>query len=138
MAAHVPRLARLFTPEYVRRINSQILFPQQSLVVKPHELESALSRPLHQAMYEPNSAPALLAATLSYGLIQGHAFLDGNKRTAFFVSNEYLRAMGIPGLADDGNLGEVYSDAMKLANDHIGVASGRVDVAGLATEYGEK
>ncbi|KAJ7230670.1 hypothetical protein GGX14DRAFT_343547 [Mycena pura] len=138
MAAHVPRLARLFTPEYVRRINSQIVFPQQSLVVKPHELESALARPLHQATYTPDSTPALLAATLSFGLIQGHAFLDGNKRTAFFVSNEYLRAMGIPGLADDGRLGEVYSDVIKLADDHIGVASGRVDVAGLAAEYRQK
>ena len=71
MAAHAARLARLFTPEYARRINAQIVHPEQSVVVKPNELESSLSRPLHVAVYEPHRPPSYLAATLSYGIIKG-------------------------------------------------------------------
>jgi len=37
------------------------------LVVKPNESESALTRPLHVAVYEPDRPAAYLAATLSYG-----------------------------------------------------------------------
>lgn len=74
MSAHAARLARLFTPEYARRINAQIVYPTNSVVVKPNELESALGRPLHVAAYEPDRPAAYLAATLSYGIIKG-AFL---------------------------------------------------------------
>ena len=97
MSAHAARLARLFTPEYARRINAQIVYPMQSVVVKPSELDSALGRPLHVAIYEPDRPAEYLAATLSYGIIKGilplrlplvcihpsigHPFQDGNKRT---------------------------------------------------------
>ncbi|KIK01826.1 hypothetical protein K443DRAFT_660212, partial [Laccaria amethystina LaAM-08-1] len=47
-----------------------------------------------------NHIKAPLAATLSYGIIRDHPFMDGNKCTAFFLANEYLRAMGIPGWAN--------------------------------------
>lgn len=72
MSSHAPRLARLFTPEYARRINAQIVYPAQSLVVKPNELESSLCRPLNVAVYEPHRDAAYLAATLSYGIIKGY------------------------------------------------------------------
>ena len=85
MSAHTARLSRLFTPEYARRINAQIVHPAQPVVVKYNELESALSRPLHVSVYEPNRHPGYLAATLSYGIIKGHPFLDGNKRTDNFM-----------------------------------------------------
>ena len=71
MSAQAARLARLFTPEYARRINAQMVHPAQSVVVKPNELESALTRPLHVAVYEPDRPAAYLAATLSYGIIKG-------------------------------------------------------------------
>jgi len=74
MSAHAARLARLFTPEYARRINAQIVYPARSVVVKPNELESALTRPLHVAVYEPDRPAAYLAATLSYGIIKGISF----------------------------------------------------------------
>lgn len=81
MATQVLRLSRLFTPMYVARINAQIVYPAESIVVKPNELESALARPLHVAAYEPDKSPAYLAAQISYGIIKGHPFMDGNKRT---------------------------------------------------------
>ena len=71
MASHTVRLARVFTPEYVRRVNAQIMHPAQSQVVKPNELESALARPLYVSRYEPERPVEYLAATLSYGLIKG-------------------------------------------------------------------
>lgn len=71
MSAHAARLARLFTPEYARRINKQIVHPASSHVVKPNELESWLARPILTSMYEPDRPPAYFAAALSYGLITG-------------------------------------------------------------------
>jgi hypothetical protein len=46
---------------------------------------------------------------------------------AFFLANEYVRAQGLPGLADGGKVGEVYRDVHELAKCHIGVASGQLD-----------
>ncbi|KAF8202469.1 hypothetical protein BJ912DRAFT_944902 [Pholiota molesta] len=132
MSAHVPRLSRLFTAEYAKRINAQILHPAQSVLVKPNELESALARPLHLAHYEPEKTAPYLAATLSYGIIKGHPFMDGNKRTAFFLANEYIRAMGLPGLADAGDVGKAYKPAVAMAERHMGVAAGTLDLDGLA------
>ncbi|TDL30216.1 hypothetical protein BD410DRAFT_780757 [Rickenella mellea] len=131
MAAHAPRLAHLFTPTFVRAINAQIVCPAHSQVVKPNELESALARPLHKAMYQPESSVAELAASLSFGIIRGHPFLDGNKRTAFFIANEYIRAHGIPGLADAGKVGEAYQDIHELVERHVRVAAGQLDADGL-------
>ncbi|KAL6301117.1 hypothetical protein BKA93DRAFT_799362 [Sparassis latifolia] len=128
MSSAAPRLARLFTPTYARMINAQIVHPAVSQLVKRNELQSALARPLHVAMYEPHKPASYLAASLSYGMIKGHPFLDGNKRTAFFLANEYLRAQGKPGLADSG---EVNKDLTAVADRYIRVASGEIDVDGL-------
>lgn len=81
MATHAIRLSQIFTPTFARAINAQLVHPASSQVVKPNELESALARPLHKAHYEPDSSTAELGTSLSYGLIMGHPFLDGNKRT---------------------------------------------------------
>ncbi|CCM04745.1 uncharacterized protein FIBRA_06935 [Fibroporia radiculosa] len=146
------RLSRLFTPTYAKLINAQLVHPAQSQVVKPNELRSALARPLNVALYEPDKSPSFLAASLSYGIIKGgaapflscvgsashedtgHPFLDGNKRTAFFLANEYLRAQGHPGLADGGKVSDVNKDLIACAERHIGVASGKLDVADLARD----
>ncbi|KAG6812284.1 hypothetical protein H0H92_003593 [Tricholoma furcatifolium] len=86
------------------------------------------------SIYEPHRSAGQLAAQLSFGIIKGHPFLDGNKRTAFFLSNEYIRAMGIPGLADAGKVGDVYKSISDIAQRHIDVAAGKLDVEGLAKE----
>ncbi|KAI0364528.1 hypothetical protein BV20DRAFT_1047145 [Pilatotrama ljubarskyi] len=120
MAAHAARLARLFTPEYACRINAQIVHPARHQLVKPNELESALARPLNVAVYEPDRHATYLAATLSYGII-----------TAFFLANEYLRAQGLPGLLDEGKIGDVYQDLVDIADRHINVVAGKLGVEGL-------
>lgn len=43
-------------------------------------LESAVLRAENKANYDPGATKASTAASLSYGLIKNHAFLDGNKR----------------------------------------------------------
>ncbi|EMD40215.1 hypothetical protein CERSUDRAFT_36915, partial [Gelatoporia subvermispora B] len=131
MAAHAVRLARLFTSEYACRINAQIVQPAQSQLVKPNELESALARPLHVSTYEPHRNAPYLAATLSFGIMRGHPFMDGNKRTVFFLANEYLRAQGLPGLLDEGKIGDVYQGLAGIADRHIKTAAGKLDVDGL-------
>ncbi|KAA1477995.1 hypothetical protein DENSPDRAFT_861741 [Dentipellis sp. KUC8613] len=101
MAAQAARLARMFTPEYACRINAQLVHPAQSQLVKPNELESALAR---------------------------HPFLDGNKRTAFFIANQYLRAQGLPELVYQGMNGSL----VDVADRHIDAAAGRLEVEEFA------
>ncbi|KAJ7091233.1 hypothetical protein C8R44DRAFT_817399 [Mycena epipterygia] len=114
------RMARIFTPTYVSRLNTQLAHPAPSQVVKPHELLSALARPCSVAHYEPDRDAAFLAASLAYGLILGHPFLDGNKRTAFFVHNEYRKVCGLERLTEV----ESEKELLAMADRHIAVACG--------------
>ena len=68
MTLHAARLARVFTPEYARRINAQIVHPNAARVVKPNELESALARPLQVSVYEPARRTTPLVLILDIGL----------------------------------------------------------------------
>lgn len=53
-------------------------------------LESALARPRNLALYgEPDSSS--LAASLAYGLAKNHAFVDGNKRSAWVGARLFLK-----------------------------------------------
>jgi death-on-curing protein len=53
-------------------------------------LESALARPRNLAHYgEPDLAD--LAASLAFGIARTHAFIDGNKRTAWVAARLFLR-----------------------------------------------
>jgi death on curing protein len=65
-------------------------------------LDSALGRPLNLAAYGKPDAFAL-AAAYGYGIARNHAFIDGNKRTAFVVTELFLRLNGWELLIDDAN-----------------------------------
>ena len=56
-------------------------------------LESALARPRHAAIYE-NADIIRQSATLCYGLIKNHPWEGGNKRTATFLTNLFLKRNG--------------------------------------------
>jgi death on curing protein len=45
-------------------------------------LESAIARPAHLHVYDEDASIARLCATLGWGLLKNHAFIDGNKRVA--------------------------------------------------------
>ena len=64
-------MAHLFTPEYASRMNAQLVYPASSVVVKSHELRSALARPAAVAHYEPHRDAEYLAASFAFGLING-------------------------------------------------------------------
>lgn len=52
-------------------------------------LESALARPLNRYAYGTTDL-AELAAAYGFGLARNHAFVDGNKRTAFLAMVTFL------------------------------------------------
>lgn len=56
-------------------------------------IESALARPKHAAIYE-NADIIRQAATLLFGLIKSHLWEGGNKRTATFLTNLFLKRNG--------------------------------------------
>jgi death on curing protein len=56
-------------------------------------LESALARPQNLYAYEEADIFAL-AAAYGYGIAKNHAFIDGNKRTAFLVMFTFLKVNG--------------------------------------------
>ena len=56
-------------------------------------IESALARPQQAAVYE-NADIIRQAATLCYGLIKNHPWEGGNKRTATFLTNLFLKRNG--------------------------------------------
>ena len=62
--------------------------------------ESALNRPLNLAAYGDPDVAAL-AAAYGFGLARNHAFVDGNKRTAFVAVELFLVLNGWTLMADD-------------------------------------
>ena len=56
-------------------------------------LQGALQRPINKWQYE-NSDTFGCAAAYAFGVAKAHAFVDGNKRTAFVASVTFLRLNG--------------------------------------------
>jgi death-on-curing protein len=57
-------------------------------------LESAVLRAQNKVNYEPDVSVAAVAASLAWGLIKNHAFIDGNKRIGAAALFNFLRANG--------------------------------------------
>ena len=58
-------------------------------------LDSAMNRPRQLFAYaDPTPDIPTLAACYAYGIARNHAFVDGNKRTAFFVASDFLDQNG--------------------------------------------
>ncbi|MEZ0468636.1 type II toxin-antitoxin system death-on-curing family toxin [Phaeobacter sp. SYSU ZJ3003] len=62
-------------------------------------LEAAVERPRNKAAYGEPSLEEI-AAAYAFGIAKAHAFVDGNKRTAFVTSATFLRLNGF-GLRPD-------------------------------------
>src|SRR2546425_13082925 len=57
-------------------------------------LESALARPMHRFTYgSPSSVE--MSASYAVGIAKNHAFVDGNKRTAFVAAAVFLQRNGL-------------------------------------------
>ena len=57
-------------------------------------LDSALGRPINQYQYDAVRDLASLAAAYGYGIAKNHAFVDGNKRSAFLAIGVFLSING--------------------------------------------
>ncbi len=53
-------------------------------------LQSALARPMNAFYYNQVISLTKLAACYAYGIAKNHAFVDGNKRTAYVVARTFL------------------------------------------------
>ena len=53
-------------------------------------LDAALARPRHRWAYEPDTGLSALAAAYCFGIVQGHPFVDGNKRVGLVVMVAFL------------------------------------------------
>ena len=62
-------------------------------------LQGALQRPINKWQYE-NSDTFGCAAAYGFGIAKAHAFVDGNKRTAFVTSITFLRLNGLRFVTD--------------------------------------
>ena len=82
-------------------------------------LESALAYPQNQAAYgDPEMAE--LAAGYLFAIAKNHAFVDGNKRTAWVTCNIFMEING----------GELVFDKLEAVRFVEGVAGGTIDYEG--------
>jgi death-on-curing protein len=81
-----------------------------------HALESALARPKHRWLYEPESDIVELAAVLASGLIRNHPFVDGNKRTALVAMVAFLDLNGL----------ELVATSAEAAATFLAIAAGEL------------
>jgi death on curing protein len=63
-------------------------------------LDSALAKPQNLLAYG-DSGVAALATAYAFGIAQGHAFVDGNKRTSLVVTELFLALNGYELAAED-------------------------------------
>jgi death-on-curing protein len=117
------------SPELVIAIHDEQLaeFGGASGLRDAGALESALARPLNRYHYG-NTELASLAAADGFGLSRNHAFVDGNKRTAFLAIVTFLGLNGV-----DFDVPEPEVVVMMLA-----LAAGEVDEDGLALWIADK
>ena len=80
-------------------------------------LESALARPRQVYAYADNPSLTRLAAAYAVGLAKNHAFVDGNKRTAWVVCATFLELNGR----------EVTADQAGVVSIMLGVADSTVN-----------
>ncbi len=70
------------------------LFGGSAGMLKPGSLEAVLARPTNQHAYDESTDLATFTATYLAGLINGHVFVDGNKRIGLAAALVFLRLNG--------------------------------------------
>jgi prophage maintenance system killer protein len=94
--------------ELNRKIHDDAGTPERFKLDQPSPLESSLARA--RAAYDGTSEGVIqTAACLAHGIAQAQAFVDGNRRTAYFATLSFLRAN------DFGHLSPTDGDDHSLA-----------------------
>ena len=88
---------KFLTVKQVKAIHQQQIstFGGSLGVLDKGKLESAVFRAQNLANYNSEATIYDLAASLGWGIANNHAFVDGNKRTAFVVMAVFLQINGI-------------------------------------------
>lgn len=79
-------------------------------------LQSALAKPQNAFHYEQVTSLTRLAAAYAYGIVKNHAFIDGNKRTAYMTCYLFLLKNGYVVKGTDE---ERYGSLLALAESAI-------------------
>jgi len=92
--------------ELNRKIHDDAGSPERFKLDQPSPLESSLER-ARAAYADTPDGVIQTAALLAYGIAQAQAFVDGNRRTAYFATLSFLQANGYEHLSP------------KAGDDHI-------------------
>lgn len=90
-------------------------------------LEAALARPKNRWHYDEKADLEALAASYAHGIVTGHPFRDGNKRTGFVAGVVFLELNGRRFRASEDDVIEVF----------LRLASGRMSESELADWFRE-
>lgn len=88
---------RFLTVKQVKAIHQQqiLTFGGSSGILDEGKLESAVFRAQNLSNYDQEATIYDLAASMGWGIVNNHAFVDGNKRTAFVVMAVFLQINSI-------------------------------------------
>lgn len=88
---------KFLTVKQVKAIHQQqiLTFGGSPGILDEGKLESAVFRAQNLSNYNKDATIYDLAASIGWGIANNHAFVDGNKRTAFVVMAVFLQINGI-------------------------------------------
>lgn len=129
--ASTSKTTRFLTASQVRHLYQRCII--SAVPTQPTMLESAVDSPVNHQYYGENNI-FRLAGLLATKVLQNHAFQDGNKRTALFAADMFLKINGQrlqtkPKGRDDEELNEA------LASAHVAVATGKWNAEDLGSYY---
>ncbi|MCG3728983.1 type II toxin-antitoxin system death-on-curing family toxin [Vibrio cincinnatiensis] len=118
--------------EDVIEIHDSLLSEGQGLKgVNQDKVEAVIGRVKSNYSYTDNiQTPFDLAAHYAVAIARGHAFNDGNKRTAFVTMITVLKINGIP--VPDDMQEQLLENVDSWADLMVGVAEGKVEAKHLA------
>lgn len=93
-----------------------VLFGGGAGLLKRGALEALVARPLNVSHYQADADLPLCAAIYLVGLINGHVFVDGNKRVGLAAMLVFLKRNGRP----------LHVHPVELFDLVLGIATGRV------------
>ncbi len=97
-------------------------------------IQSALDRPINLWHYGDSPDIAVLAAAYAYGICRNHGFFDGNKRTAFVITESFLNRNGYELATDDD--AEIVRVMLALADGSMAEAALAEWIRNLLAEIG--
>lgn len=126
-----PSQFRFLTASVAARLHARHIAKATS--TQPNLLESAIFSPVNHERYGQTDV-FQLAAVLAEKIILNHPYQDGNKRTALFAADAFLKVNGYilqtrPRGVDDAELND------RLADAHVHVATKRWTAEDLGGVY---